>query len=185
MLARLVDDLRRPGDGAGREALNELAVRSLPRLTRIAEGFRRHKRFTADDLVQEAWTGGLRRLVCGTTRVVDSAHFFRLARRTLRSTWVDLSRRHAALKRSGGGGPAEGVAPAADVGVREDVRGTVSQLSAQERRVARLVLIEGRSQAEASELLGTPRSRLRTTLKRVQTLLQRELADYRESGDGA
>ena len=181
-LARLVEDARSSADADEARAIeNEIARRAADRLVSLALRLCGRRASEADDLLQDAWVGRLRKIIgLGGPAFRNSRDFLRVAARALRQTRVD-SLRGDPKPVPGVSAPVELEEHAEDTDVSIDIRTALSRLTDEERSVVEAMLLEGRSREETAMLLGVSPARVRTIFKRAGSSLRRQLVEYRSS----
>jgi RNA polymerase sigma-70 factor (ECF subfamily) len=158
------------------QTIREEIERLLPRLRRFARNLTRN-RADADDLLQGAVERAL--LHAGQWRRdtrLDGWMF-----KIVRNAWIDEVRsrgRRARIFAVAEAGEAVGTDPMEQEATLLSVHAALARLSEEQRMVVSLVLIEGLSYQEASDVLEIPIGTLTSRLARARETLQSLLGDF-------
>lgn len=154
-------------------------VALLPRLRRFGRALTRNQD-DADDLVQIAIERGLR----NAAQWQPGTRLDRWIIGIMRNAWIDELRsrqRNRALFAPEEAGEHVGETPMMAVAETLDIREAIARLPEDQRIAIALVLVEGFSYREASELLEIPIGTLTSRLARGRAALQAYLGDAQEN----
>jgi RNA polymerase sigma factor, sigma-70 family len=151
-------------------------VALIPRLRRFALGLTRN-RDEADDMVQLALERGLARLSHFTIGTRLDSWMFRI----LQNAWIDQARRR---QRDGAPVDLDAIAEltpdaledAARLSVQREVQQAMTALSADQRALVMLVLVEGYSYQEAADIVEIPVGTVMSRLSRARQILMDRLS---------
>ena len=164
----------RLGGGPG---FDELHSRAGERLAEIA-GRIAPPGVETDDLLQQAWTGQLGRMLRPDgPDVADSEHFFRLAARAIGQAAADLARkarRRVRLFRHA----TDPAGPLVDESLAMDIQAALAELPETARRVVSLKIVEDLSRRQTADELGLTEAQVRTDLKEALAALAGPLSAY-------
>ncbi len=159
------------------KALRLQIVALIPRLRRFALGLTRNGP-EADDVVQMALERAISKLHQFQPGTRLEAWLFRI----VRTTWLDdrrrISRRPAESNEDAVNGFAGDSLPQTDtLDLRADLAKALGALTEDQRAVVLLVLVEGQSYDEASDILGVPAGTIMSRLSRARTALMQALSE--------
>lgn len=158
-------------------ALRSQMVALIPRLRRFALGLTRNGP-EADDVVQMA----LERAISKINQFQPGTRLDSWMFRIVKTTWLDDRRRMARRPAESNDEAVNGFAgdslPQTDaLDLRADIARALGALSDDQRAVVLLVLVEGQSYDEASEILGVPAGTIMSRLSRARTVLMQVLSE--------
>ena len=159
------------------KALRLQMVALIPRLRRFALGLTRNGP-EADDVVQMALERAISKIHQFQPGTRLEAWLFRI----VRTTWLDdrrrMARRPAESNEDAVNAFAGDSLPQTDtLDLRADLARALGRLSDDQRAVVLLVLVEGQSYDEASEILGVPTGTIMSRLSRARTALMQALSE--------
>ena len=159
------------------KALRLQIVALIPRLRRFALGLTRNGP-EADDVVQMALERAISKIHQFQPGTRLEAWLFRI----VRTTWLDdrrrLARRPAESNEDAVNGFAGDSLPQTDtLDLRADLARALGTLTEDQRAVVLLVLVEGQSYDEASEILNVPAGTIMSRLSRARTALMQALSE--------
>ena len=159
------------------KALRLQIVALIPRLRRFALGLTRNGP-EADDVVQMALERAISKIHQFQPGTRLEAWLFRI----VRTTWLDdrrrLARRPAESNEDAVNGFAGDSLPQTDtLDLRADLAKALGTLTEDQRAVVLLVLVEGQSYDEASEILNVPAGTIMSRLSRARTALMQALSE--------
>jgi RNA polymerase sigma factor (sigma-70 family) len=159
------------------KALRLQIVALIPRLRRFALGLTRNGP-EADDVVQMALERAMSKIHQFQPGTRLEAWLFRI----VRTTWLDdrrrLARRPAESNEDAVNGFAGDSLPQTDtLDLRADLARALGTLTEDQRAVVLLVLVEGQSYDEASEILKVPTGTIMSRLSRARTILMQALSE--------
>ncbi|KJS37375.1 MAG: hypothetical protein VR74_08930 [Hyphomonas sp. BRH_c22] len=159
------------------QALRSQIVALIPRLRRFALGLTRNGP-EADDVVQMALERAIGKLSQFQPGTRLEAWMFRI----VKTTWLDdrrrLARRPAENNEAAINGFAGDCLAQTDVlDLRADIARALTTLNDDQRAVVLLVLVEGQSYDEASEILGVPVGTVMSRLSRARMALVQALSE--------
>ena len=159
------------------KALRLQIVALIPRLRRFALGLTRNGP-EADDVVQMALERAISKIHQFQPGTRLEAWLFRI----VRTTWLDdrrrLARRPADSNEEAVNSFAGDSLPQTDtLDLRADLAKALGTLTEDQRAVVMLVLVEGQSYEEASEILNVPTGTIMSRLSRARTALMQALSE--------
>ncbi len=159
------------------KALRLQIVALIPRLRRFALGLTRNGP-EADDVVQMALERAISKIHQFQPGTRLEAWLFRI----VRTTWLDDRRRMARRPSENNEDAVNGFAgdalPQTDtLDLRADLARALGTLSEDQRAVVLLVLVEGQSYDEASDILGVPTGTIMSRLSRARAALMQALSE--------
>lgn len=159
------------------QALRLQIVALIPRLRRFALGLTRNGP-EADDVVQMALERAISKLDQFQPGTRLEAWLFRIVKTTRLDDRRWLSRRPAESNDDAVNEFAGDSLPQTEtLDLRADLARALGTLSEDQRAVVLLVLVEGQSYDEASDILGVPRGTIMSRLSRARTALMQSLSE--------
>ena len=159
------------------QALRLQIVALIPRLRRFALGLTRNGP-EADDVVQMA----LERAISKINQFQPGTRLEAWMFRIVKTTWLDDRRRMArrpaeSNEEAVNSFVGDSLAQTDALDLRADIARALGTLNDDQRAVVMLVLVEGQSYEEASEILGGPAGTIMSRLSRARTALMQSLSE--------